>query len=61
VLVEGLKKSSRGLTRDGFVRALESMHKNDIGGILLTYGEKDHSGSEFVELTIINRDKKFLR
>lgn len=61
VLVEGLKKSGRGLTRDGFVRALESMHKNDIGGILLTYGEKDHSGSEFVELTIINRDKKFLR
>lgn len=61
LLVEGLKRAGKGLTRDGLIRALESMHKVDLGGITVTYSERDHSGSEFVDLTMIGRDGKFLR
>lgn len=61
VLVEGLRKAGRNLTREGFVRALESMQRADMGGILITYSPTDHSGSEFVELTLLGRDGKFLR
>ncbi|MFZ6756828.1 ABC transporter substrate-binding protein [Undibacterium sp. Ji50W] len=61
VLVEGLRRSGKTLTREGLVRALESMHKVDLGGVTVTYSERDHSGSEFVELTMIGRDGKFVR
>lgn len=61
VLVEGLRKAGRNLTREGFIRALESMQRTDMGGLLITYSPSDHSGSEFVELTLLGRDGKFVR
>lgn len=61
VLGEGLRKAGRNLTREGFIRALESMQRADMGGVLITYSPTDHSGSEFVELTLLGRDGKFLR
>ena len=61
VLVEGLKRAGRNLTREGLVRALESMQRVDLGGILITFAENDHSGSEFVELTMIGKDGHFIR
>lgn len=61
VLVEGLRKAGRNLTREGFIRALESMQRADMGGVLITYSATDHSGSEFVELTLLGKDGKFLR
>jgi len=61
VLVEGLRRAGRNLTRDGFIRALESMQHVDLGGILITYSDKDHSGSEFVELTMIGKNGRFIR
>ncbi|MBC3935185.1 ABC transporter substrate-binding protein [Undibacterium sp. CY7W] len=61
LMVEGLRRAGRGLTRDGLVRALEGIKKHDLGGILIQYSDKDHTGSEFVELTLIGRDKRFIR
>jgi branched-chain amino acid transport system substrate-binding protein len=61
VLVEGLRRAGRNLTREGLVHALESMQRVDLGGILITYGENDHTGSEFVELTMIGKDGHFIR
>ncbi len=60
VLVEGLKRSGRNLSREGLIRAMESMHKVDLGGLMVNYGVQDHSGSDFVELTMIGKDGKFL-
>ncbi|MFZ6655520.1 ABC transporter substrate-binding protein [Undibacterium sp. TJN19] len=61
VLVEGLRRSGKTPTREGLIRGLESMHKADLGGLTVTYSDHDHSGSEFVDLTIIGRDGKFVR
>jgi ABC-type branched-subunit amino acid transport system substrate-binding protein len=61
VFVEGLRRAGRKLTREGFVQALESMQRVDLGGILITYDQKDHTGSQFVELTMIGRDGRFVR
>jgi ABC-type branched-subunit amino acid transport system substrate-binding protein len=61
VLVEGLKRTGRNLTREGFVRALESMQRVDIGGVSVSYNDKDHTGSNFVELTLVGRDGRFVR
>ena len=61
VLVEALRRAGRNLTREGFIRGLESMQHMDLGGVLITYSDKDHSGSEFVELTMIGKDGRFIR
>jgi branched-chain amino acid transport system substrate-binding protein len=61
VMVEALRRAGRNLTREGFIHALESMQRIDLGGLLITYGEDDHTGSEFVELTIISKDGRFVR
>ena len=61
VLVEGLRRAGKDLTREKLVHALESIRKLDIGGILIDYGPQDHSGSAYIELTMIGKDGKFIR
>lgn len=61
VLVEGLRRAGQKLTREGFIRAMETMQRVDFGGLMVTYGPDDHTGSEFVELTMIGRDGRFVR
>ena len=61
VLVEGLRRAGRQLSHAGFMHALESMQRIDFGGVMIRYGPDDHSGSEFVELTMIGKDGRFLR
>lgn len=61
VLVEGLRRTGKNPTREDFVRALESMRKLDLGGLMVDYGPNDRTGSEFVELTMIGRDGRFVR
>jgi branched-chain amino acid transport system substrate-binding protein len=60
VLVEGLRRSGRNLTREGFIDTMEKMDV-DVGGFFVSYSPKSHIGSKFVDLTIIARDGKFLR
>jgi branched-chain amino acid transport system substrate-binding protein len=61
VMVEGLRRSGRNLTREGFVDAMEKMNDVDLGGFFVSYSPTSHTGSKFVDLTIIGRDGKFLR
>jgi ABC-type branched-subunit amino acid transport system substrate-binding protein len=61
VMVEGLKRAGKNPTREGLVDALESMHDVDVGGFYVSYSQKNHTGSKFVDLTIIGRNGKFLR
>jgi ABC-type branched-subunit amino acid transport system substrate-binding protein len=61
VMVEGLRRAGRNLTREGFIKAMESIDAFDAGGFKVTYGPDNRSGSRFVDLTIISRDQKFVR
>ncbi|OWW23099.1 ABC transporter substrate-binding protein [Noviherbaspirillum denitrificans] len=61
VLVEALRRAGPKPTRAGFVKALESMQRVDFGGLMVTYGANDHTGSEFVELTMIGKNGRFVR
>jgi len=60
VMVEGLKRTGRDLTREKFVDAMEKMDA-DLGGFHVSYSPKNHAGSKFVDLTIIGQEGKFLR
>src|SRR5574341_1107134 len=61
VMVEGLRRTGRNLTREGLVEALEKMNDVDLGGFYVSYSPKNRAGSKFVDLTIIGREGKFLR
>jgi ABC-type branched-subunit amino acid transport system substrate-binding protein len=61
VMVEGLRRAGRNLTREGFVRAMESIQDYDVGGFKVNYGPGNRSGSRFVDLTIISKDQRFVR
>jgi branched-chain amino acid transport system substrate-binding protein len=61
VLVEGLRRTGPDLTREKFLAAMESMRDVDVGGFLVTFTPGNHSGSRFVELTVIGKDERFLR
>jgi branched-chain amino acid transport system substrate-binding protein len=61
LLVEGLKRAGRNLTRESFIRSMEGINGLDLGGIEVSYGPQDRTGSTFVELSIIGRDGKFRR
>jgi ABC-type branched-subunit amino acid transport system substrate-binding protein len=61
VMVEGLRRAGKRLDRDGFVRAMETLDPYDTGGFKVSFAPDNHSGSKFVDLTIISRDQRFVR
>ena len=61
VFVEGLKRAGKDLTREKLITALESMNNADIGGFNINFSPKSHNGSSFVELTMIGRNKTFVK
>jgi ABC-type branched-subunit amino acid transport system substrate-binding protein len=61
VLVEGLRRAGKDLTRSGLQKGLESMQKVNIGGLEISYGPKDHTGLDYAELSIVNADGRFRR
>ncbi|MCX8145887.1 MAG: ABC transporter substrate-binding protein [Azovibrio sp.] len=61
VMVEGLRRAGRDLTREKLVSALESMQQFDLGGYRVSYAPDSRSGSRFVELTVIGSGGRILR
>src|SRR5271169_3454085 len=56
VLVEGLKKAGKELTREGLIRGIESIHEMDLGlgpQLKLNYSSKEHKGFNHVLPTVI--------
>ena len=61
VMVEGLRRAGKNLNRDNFIKAMESIQDYDVGGFKVSFGPGKRSGSQFVDLTIISKDQKFVR
>jgi branched-chain amino acid transport system substrate-binding protein len=61
LLVDGLRRAGPNLTRANFAAAMEAMQDHDLGGMFIRYSGADHTGSDFVELTMISRDGKYIR
>ena len=61
VMVEGLRRAGRDLTREKLVSALESINNVDFGGYRVNYSTTARGGSRFVEMTVIGPGGKVLR
>ena len=56
VLADGIKRAGKGLTREGLIRSIESIHDMDIGlgpQLKLDYGPKEHKGFDHVIPTVV--------
>ncbi len=56
VLVEGLKRAGKDLTREGLIHAIESIHDHDLGlgpQLKLNYSAKEHKGFDHVIPSVI--------
>lgn len=61
VLVEALKRAGRGVTRESFIDAIDGMKNLSLGGFPLDFGPQKHTGSRFVELTLLTEDGRVRR
>lgn len=61
IVAEGLRRSGRALTRESFVRAMESMSNVNFLGYDIRYSANSRQGSRFTELTMIDRSGRFIR
>ena len=56
VLVDGMKKAGKELTREGLIRGIESLHEVDMGlgsKLKLNYSSKEHKGFDSVIPTVV--------
>lgn len=61
VLVLGLRKAGKNLSRESLVEALANSELMDLGGFKVDFSPDNHNGSSFVDLTIISKNKQFKR
>lgn len=61
VLVEGLRRADRKLTRESLVASLEGLRGLDVGGISVSYGPDDRQGSRFVDIVVVGGNGRFVR
>lgn len=61
VLVEGLRRAGPNANGEKLRNTLESIRGFDIGGMDISYSPTDHTGLDFVDLSIINKEGKFTR
>jgi branched-chain amino acid transport system substrate-binding protein len=60
-LVEGLRRAGGSASPEGLVTALESMREFDLGGFFVDFSAQKHSGSKFVDMTILTEDGRVRR
>jgi len=61
VTVEALKRAGKNLSREKLIAALESLNNDDLGDFVVNFSPTSHSGSKFVDLTMIGHAGKFIR
>ncbi|MBV1777216.1 ABC transporter substrate-binding protein [Burkholderiaceae bacterium DAT-1] len=56
VMVEGLKRSGRGVTRERLISVMETLSDYDLGGFRIKFSNSNHNGSQYVDFTILDKD-----
>lgn len=60
VLLEGLRRAGTAAPRQRLVPALDALKRIDLGGYTVEFSPTRHTGSEFVDISIIGRDCKLM-
>lgn len=60
LVVETLKRAGKDVSRDSFAKALDGA-RIDLGGLQVNYTDKEHTGLEYTDVSIVGEDGKFRR
>lgn len=61
VMVEGLRRAGKNLTRSGLISALEGLQHLDLGDFIVDYRNGRHVGSSFIDLSMIRGNGQFVQ
>ena len=61
VFAEALQRAGKNPTRTAFIDATWSLRKMDLGGFEINASTPERNASRFVELTLVNRQGRFVR
>lgn len=61
LMVEGMKRAGKDLSREKLVSALDGLTDLDMGGFHVSYTPGNHNGSRYVDLTVIGNNGRVLR
>jgi len=61
ILGEGLRRAGPNPTRKKLRDALEDIRDYDVGGQYISYSPTRHTGADYVDITILNKEGKLLR
>lgn len=61
VLTEALRRPGAAASADALVAALESLRDLNLGGFFVDFGPQKHTGSRFVEMTILTAEGRVRR
>jgi branched-chain amino acid transport system substrate-binding protein len=60
-MVEALRRPGGAASADGLITALESLRDFNLGGFFVDFGPQKHTGSRFVDMTILTAEGKLRR
>ncbi|WP_423600108.1 ABC transporter substrate-binding protein [Roseateles sp. MS654] len=60
-MVEGLRRAGNNLTGDNIVSGLEALTELNLGGFYINFSSLRHTGSRYVDMTILTEDGKVRR
>ncbi|HEY9105765.1 MAG TPA: ABC transporter substrate-binding protein [Roseateles sp.] len=60
LVVEAIKRAGKDISRDNLVKSLDGA-RIDLGALQVHYTEKDHTGLEYTDVSIVGEDGKFRR
>jgi branched-chain amino acid transport system substrate-binding protein len=61
VLVEGLRRAGGNPTQESLINGLEALRDVNLGGFFIDFDAQKHTGSRFVDLTILTDDGRVRR
>ena len=61
VFAEVLRRTGRNPTRAGFIESAWNMKRYDLGGFEVGFADSSKNASQFVELTMVSREGRFIR
>ena len=61
MFVEALRRAGAKPTRESFIDATWALKKLDLGGFEINATEPGRSASRFIEMTMVNRQGRFIK
>lgn len=60
VLLEGMRRAGKQVTRHSLVAGLEKMRDTEVGGYKINFGPQNHHGSKYVDLSVVGQNGRFI-